>query len=63
MRTAMGAVALGSVLFLASAAKADDQPDLSNLSIEQLAQIKVTSVSKQAQPLEPGAGYHLRHRP
>ena len=63
MRTAMGAVALGSVLFLASAAKADDQPDLSNLSIEQLAQIKVTSASKQAQPLSeaPESIYVIDH--
>src|SRR6185437_13923255 len=40
-------------------ASADQQPDLSNLSIEQLAQIKVTSASKQAEPLSsaPAALY------
>ena len=59
MRTAVSAVALGPVLLWASVAHADEQPDLSNLSIEQLAQIKVTSVSKQPQPLSeaPAAVY------
>lgn len=50
MRTAV-ALALGSTLFWAGRASAEEQPDLSNLSIEQLAQIKVTSASKQAEPL------------
>ena len=59
MRSAMGAAALGSVLLWTSPARATDQPDLSNLSIEQLAQIKVTSASKQAEPLSsaPAALY------
>jgi len=59
MRTAVGAVALGSVLLWPGAAKAEEQPDLSSLSIEQLAQIKVTSASKQAEPLSgaPAALY------
>jgi iron complex outermembrane receptor protein len=55
MRIAVGAVALGSILFWTSSARAEEQPDLSNLTIEQLAQIKVTSASKQAQPLSDAA--------
>lgn len=51
MRTAFGALALGFLILRPEAAKAEDQPDLANLSIEQLAQIKVTSASKQAEPL------------
>ena len=63
MRIAVGAVTLGTILFLAGAARATDQPDLSNLSIEQLAQIKVTSVSKQAEPLAeaPASLYVIDH--
>ena len=63
MRSAMGAAALGSVLLWASPARATDQPDLSDLSIEQLAQIKVTSASKQAQPLSeaPASLYVIDH--
>lgn len=59
MRTALGAVALGSALLCAGRAEAEEQPDLSNLSIEQLAQIKVTSASKQLEPLSeaPAALY------
>lgn len=63
MRTAVGALALGSVLVWARPALADEQPDLSNLSIEQLAQIKVTSASKEAQPLSdaPASLYVIDH--
>jgi iron complex outermembrane receptor protein len=62
MRTGV-AVALSSILFWAGRANAEEQPDLSNLSIEQLAQIKVTSVSKQAQPLSeaPASLYVIDH--
>ena len=62
MRTAV-AVALGSTLLWTGPAFAEEQPDLSNLSIEQLAQIKVTSVSKQAQPLSdaPASLYVIDH--
>ena len=61
MRIAVGAVALGSMLLWASRASAEEQPDLSDLSIEQLAQIKVTSASKQLEPLSraPAALYVL----
>lgn len=59
MRLAVGALALGSMLCWAREAEAEDQPNLSSLSIEQLAQIKVTSASKQAEPLSqaPAALY------
>ena len=58
MRTGV-AVALGSILFWNGRANAEEQPDLASLSIEQLAQIKVTSASKQAEPLSraPAALY------
>lgn len=58
MRTGV-AVALSSILFWSGRAHAADQPDLSDLSIEQLAQIKVTSASKSAEPLSqaPAALY------
>ena len=61
MRTAVGAVALGSMVLWAGRANAEEQPDLSDLSIEQLAQIKVTSASKQLEPLSraPAALYVL----
>ncbi len=64
MRTAMAAVALGSVILWAGRASAEEQPDLSDLSIEQLAQIKVTSVSKQAEPLSraPAALYVITNQ-
>ncbi|MGE5563018.1 MAG: TonB-dependent receptor plug domain-containing protein [Bacillota bacterium] len=64
MRTAVGALALGSVLLWPAAAWADEQPDLSDLSIEQLAQIKVTSASKQAEPLSeaPAALYVITNQ-
>jgi iron complex outermembrane receptor protein len=64
MRTAMGAVALGSMLLWAGRANAEEQPDLSDLSIEQLAQIKVTSASKQAEPLSraPAALYVITNQ-
>ena len=45
------AVAFGSILLWTGRASAEEQPDLSDLSIEQLAQIKVTSASKTAEPL------------
>ena len=64
MRIAWGAVALGSIMFCAGPANAEaEQPDLSNLSIEQLAQIKVTSVSKQSEPLSeaPASLYVIDH--
>lgn len=63
MRTAVGAVALGSVLLWAGTAEAEEQPDLSNFSIEQLAQIKVTSTSKQAVSLgdAPASIYVIDH--
>ena len=52
MRTGVGAFcALSSVLLWTGRANAEEQPDLANLSIEQLAQIKVTSASKQLEPL------------
>lgn len=59
MRTAVGTIALGSMLLWSGSARAEEQPDLANLSIEQLAQIKVTSASKQAEPLSeaPAALY------
>ena len=62
MRIALGAVALGSMLLWAGRAGAEaavEQPDLSDLSIEQLAQIKVTSASKTEEPLSeaPAALY------
>jgi iron complex outermembrane receptor protein len=58
MRTGV-AVAIGSILFWNGRANAEEQPDLASLSIEQLAQIKVTSASKQAEPLSraPAALY------
>jgi iron complex outermembrane receptor protein len=58
MRTGV-AVAIGSILFWSGRANAEEQPDLASLSIEQLAQIKVTSASKQAEPLSraPAALY------
>lgn len=63
MRIALGAAALSSVLLWSGRARAEEQPDLSNLSIEQLAQIKVTSASKQAEPLSsaPAAIYVIDH--
>jgi iron complex outermembrane receptor protein len=63
MRIALGAVALGSVVLWPARARAEEQPDLSNLSIEQLADIKVTSVSKQAEPLSeaPASLYVIDH--
>ena len=59
MRIALGTVALGSMLLWAARANAEEQPDLTNLSIEQLAQIKVTSASKTEEPLSeaPAALY------
>lgn len=62
MRTAV-ALALGSTLFWTGRARAEEQPDLSNLSIEQLAEIKVTSASKQAEPLSeaPASLYVIDH--
>ena len=62
MRTGV-AVALGSILFWTGRANAEQQPDLSDLSIEQLAEIKVTSVSKQAEPLSeaPASLYVIDH--
>ncbi|HYX45803.1 MAG TPA: TonB-dependent receptor [Sphingomicrobium sp.] len=62
MRTSI-ALALGSILFWAGRADAEEQPDLSDLSIEQLAQIKVTSASKQAEPLNeaPASLYVIDH--
>jgi iron complex outermembrane receptor protein len=62
MRIALGAVALGSIFLGAGPANAEavaEQPDLSDLSIEQLAQIKVTSASKTEEPLSeaPAALY------
>ena len=58
MRTRV-AVAVGSILLWSGRANAEEQPDLSDLSIEQLAQIKVTSASKQLEPLSraPAALY------
>jgi iron complex outermembrane receptor protein len=63
MRIAVGAVALGSILLWPGRASAEEQPDLSNLSIEQLAEIKVTSASKQAEPLSeaPASLYVIDH--
>jgi iron complex outermembrane receptor protein len=54
-------IVLGALLFAAPAAKA--AVDLSNMSIEELAQIEVTSVSKSAQPLSnaPSAIYVITH--
>ena len=60
MRTGVGAFcALSSILLWTGRARAEEQPDLANLSIEQLAQIKVTSASKQVEPLSraPAALY------
>jgi iron complex outermembrane receptor protein len=60
MRAGAGALcALSSILIWTGRANAEEQPDLANLSIEQLAQIKVTSASKQLEPLSsaPAALY------
>src|SRR5690348_263795 len=60
MRIAVGAIALCSIIGCADpASAATEQPDLSDLSIEQLAQIKVTSASKTEEPLSeaPAALY------
>jgi iron complex outermembrane receptor protein len=59
MRTSVGVAAFGSILLWSRPVEAEEQPDLANLSIEQLAQIKVTSASKQEQPLSqaPAALY------
>jgi Outer membrane receptor for ferrienterochelin and colicins len=60
MRTGVGAVcALTSILLWTGRASAAGEPDLADLSIEQLAQIKVTSASKQLEPLSqaPAALY------
>jgi iron complex outermembrane receptor protein len=64
MRSAVGAVALSSILLWAGRASAAEQPDLSKLSIEELAQIKVTSASKQAEPLSsaPAALYVITNK-
>ena len=63
MRTGL-AIAAGSILLWTGRASAEEQPDLSNLSIEQLAQIKVTSASKQAEPLSraPAALYVITNQ-
>src|SRR5690242_832449 len=64
MRSGVGALfALSSVLLWPCPARAEKQPDLSSLSIEQLADIKVTSVSKQAEPLSaaPASVYVISH--
>jgi iron complex outermembrane receptor protein len=55
------AVALGSVLLVS--AKAEAALDLSTMSIEELAQVEVTSVSKRAEPLgsAPAAIYVITH--
>src|SRR4051794_14095974 len=65
MRTVV-AFAVGSILMWAGRAGAEeaiDQPDLSSLSIEQLADIKVTSASKAEEPLSqaPAALYVISH--
>jgi iron complex outermembrane receptor protein len=60
MRAGAGALcALSSILIWTGRANAQEQPDLASLSIEQLAQIKVTSASKQLEPLSsaPAALY------
>lgn len=60
MRTGVGTVcALTSILLWTGRASAAGEPDLADLSIEQLAQIKVTSASKQLEPLSqaPAALY------
>src|SRR5690242_12850867 len=64
MRIAIGTVAVGSILLWAGRANAEEQPDLADLSIEQLAQIKVTSASKQAEPLSraPAALYVITNQ-
>jgi iron complex outermembrane recepter protein len=56
-----GAIASGTLLF--GVARAEAAADLSSMSIEELAQIEVTSVSKSAQPLSdaPGAIYVITH--
>jgi iron complex outermembrane receptor protein len=63
MRTAVGALAMGMILLWPHQAKAEEQPDLSNLSIEQLSQIKVTSTAKQPQSLSdaPASIYVIDH--
>jgi iron complex outermembrane receptor protein len=63
LRTGL-AVALGSILFWSGRANAEEQPDLASLSIEELAQIKVTSASKQAEPLSraPAALYVITQK-
>lgn len=65
MRTGVGALcALSWAFFWSGRANAEDQPDLSSLSIEQLADIKVTSASKQLEPLSraPAALYVITGR-
>ena len=68
MRVSLAAGACGLCLWLASPALADtvaapDQDDLSNLSIEQLANIQVRSASKREEPLSaaPAALYVIDH--
>lgn len=55
--------ALASPATAQQLASADQQPDLSNLSIEQLAQLPVTSASKREQPLNdvPASLYVIDH--
>jgi iron complex outermembrane receptor protein len=55
--------ALASPATAQQLASADEQPDLSNLSIEQLAQLPVTSASKREQPLNdvPASLYVIDH--
>lgn len=62
-RTAISALALGSLLFVATNARAEDAVDLNDMSIEELARIEVTSVSKRAEPLSdaPAAIYVITH--
>ena len=61
--TATSALAFGGLLFLSTMARADDAVDLNDMSIEELARIEVTSVSKRAEPLSdaPAAIYVITH--
>lgn len=61
--TAISALALGSLLLVPVAARAEDAVDLNDMSIEELARVEVTSVSKRAEPLSeaPAAIYVITH--
>ena len=62
-RGAVGALFATVALVFATGCAADQQPDLSKLSIEQLGDVQVTSVSKRPEPLGQAASsiYVITH--